>query len=180
MKSTIKSIFFLCLLIPGFVFSQSKEDIAREIFIDESFRKEISILQETFDKQRKDFVELYEPFYGLSKTPPEILAMQEQLYIDAASSNVFKFDSSEFERSLIDDITSLLTTEELLELREIYQRPVFKKLDSINETILKTTRSYMESWQKSNLKTVEHFEERNDEISKKLEALLELRKNEKL
>ncbi|MEX2961349.1 hypothetical protein [Microbulbifer sp. TYP-18] len=180
MRKIATSILFVFTILPSIVFSHSKEDIAREIFINDNAKKEISTLNETFENQRKIFLESYEPSYGINEAHPEILAMQEQLYIDAVASNVFKFDSDTFEESLIADVVSLLTLEELLELRRIYQRPVFKKLESINESMLKTTKEYIEKWKEKNQRSVEEFKARNDKISIKLKELLELRKKDKI
>ena len=176
----VVGVLSLLLLNARQVSQHVKEQIVLPIFIDDNAKKEISTLKETFEKQRKIFLDLYEPSYALKKTPPEILAMQEQLYIDVVASSVFKFDSDKFEKLLVDDVASLLTRDELLELKEIHQRPVFKKLESINDSMLKTTEAYLGSWQEENLQSMEKFKEKNDEILVKSRELLELRKKEKL
>ncbi|WP_445364462.1 hypothetical protein ACJJIQ_09555 [Microbulbifer sp. ANSA003] len=179
MNKVIKNIFLFCLCIPGVGFSQSSEDLAREIFIDDVAKKESADLKELFDEQREDFIKLYEPLYGVSEVSPEIVAMEEQLYMDVVSSNVFKFDPKELEELLVNNIVSMLTYEELLELREINQRPVFKKLDRINEVTMKATQLHMDAWQKDNLKLIEYFVERNERKLMRLEELIELRKKDR-
>ncbi|WP_444898348.1 hypothetical protein ACJJIX_16710 [Microbulbifer sp. VAAC004] len=104
--------------------------------------------------------------------------MQEQLYMDVIVSKVLKFDSKDFEKILVDNVVSLLTIEELVELREIHRRPVFKNLDGISEAISKAAGSHMENWQKDNLKLMEYFTGRNEEISIKLKKVIELRKKD--
>ncbi|WP_226647711.1 hypothetical protein [Microbulbifer variabilis] len=178
MNRVIKGLLSICLLIPGIVFSQTSEDLAREIFINEATKKEFATLKERFDEKREAFIELYEPFYESSEAPPEIIAMQEQLYMDVIASKVLKFDSKDFEKILVDDVVSLLTIEELVELREIHRRPVFKKLDSISEAISKAAGAQMEAWHKDNLKLMEYFTGRSEEISIKLKELVELRKKD--
>ncbi|WP_444898349.1 hypothetical protein ACJJIX_16705 [Microbulbifer sp. VAAC004] len=49
MNRVIKGLLSICLLVPGIVFSQTSEDLARKIFINEATKKEFATLKERFD-----------------------------------------------------------------------------------------------------------------------------------
>ncbi|MBY6189925.1 hypothetical protein KUV22_05770 [Microbulbifer agarilyticus] len=164
----MKKILFLVAFFPAISFAETKLDIAKDILLgDQHVKDTFSSMESIFHSQREDVLETFEPSYDMESVPSEFIAMEEQLYLDVSASRVFFVDQKQYEDSIARDLADFLTKDELIELRKLLKHPVFKKLNSINESMMKSSQEFRKNWQQKNAELLEGFLDRSQEISKR-------------
>lgn len=167
------------LVYPGFCFSESKLDIAKEIYFDESgYQDTIQKLNKEMAERRNLIIELFKPDAGSQHLPLDLLASEEQLYHDINNSDIFRFNIQALEDSVIHEIVDFLTLQELKELRELQKHPVYKRIKPLNQRILIKISEKMNLWKNKNSLAFEEFEYRRGIIQdKKIEHLKNMTNN---
>ncbi len=156
----------MLFILPLASFAETKYEIAREILnANEEYRESLNTLEPSVKKQRQLAIKAYVGNIEIEDLPQDIIALKEQLQIDIIASDLFKLDKTEFESVMVNEFTNELTYEELVELRELYKRPIFKKLAKINKQIINSSNSFVAKWQDHNTELGNEFSKRAKEIN---------------
>ncbi len=162
----MNKLILILFILPLVSFAETKYEIAREILnANEEYRESINTIEPNVNEQRELAIKAYVGTIEIEDLPQDIIALKEQLQIDIVTSDLFKLDKAEFESVMVNEFTNELTYEELIELRELYKRPIFKKLAKINKKIIISSNSFVNKWQEHNTELGNKFAKRAKEIN---------------
>jgi len=163
----MKNILYMLAFLPLVAFSETKYEIAKEL-VNLNFEQEeaLNTLQNTLAEHRERTIKLLTDTFEVEGLPQDIIALNEQLKLDAYDSELFIMDFGALKDAAAMDMAENFTYDELLEIRTLYLRSIYKKLISLNKNNMRSIEEYTSQWRIHNEELVAKFQKRAMEINK--------------
>ena len=162
----MKIALLLIILFPISVLADTKIDLARKIFINSEFDESFETQKKLLEEHKQTTIDLLISPIDSGFLPQEIIALNEQLILDINSSKMFEMNKDDLERVMLQQIVQTFTYDELLELLDLYELPIFKKLTSAGKRMEDAAAKFSSEWQEHNMKLVREFTDRSKEINR--------------
>lgn len=161
MKNVVLSII---LLSSSSLFSETRKEVIDELVHQVvSENNELEEIEKYLKDSRDFLLESLKPDYE-NISDPEIIAQQEKLYFDAVSSSLYQGYLNGVKKSYAEDLDAEFTTQELVEIRELLNNPLFSRMENIISSNKSSAKRFFEEWKKNNEALVSEFIERKSEI----------------
>ena len=163
----MKNILYILAFLPMLAFSETKYEIAKELVdLNHDQEEAINTLQNSLVENRQRTIKLLTDTFEVEGLPQDIIALNEQLKLDAYESELFVMNFDALKDAAAMDMVENFTYDELLEIRTLYLRPIYKKLTSLNKNNMRSIEKYTSQWRVYNEELVAKFQKRAMEINK--------------